>query len=303
MRSTRLVAFGGFAAVALAASAARAEAPSKKQCVEANDASQPLRRAGKLAAAREQLRVCVDPACPALVRSDCTRMMDDLERAQPTVVFDVKDDAGNDLTDVKVTVDGSALTDKLTGTALQADPGQHVFTFEAAGKPAVSRTLVLHEGEKDRHERITIGSAAAEPAAVTPGTSSPAAESPSPQAPATGLGTQRWIGIALGGAGVVGVAVGGIFGALALSAKNAQSRDCASATSCQSYQQALSDHSSVSTDGTISTVAFVAGGALLAAGAVLFFTGASSSPVQASGLVVLPGGGPGTAGITMRAAF
>jgi hypothetical protein len=44
--------------------------------------------------------------------------MADLERAQPTVVFDVKDDAGNDLTDVKVTVDGNPLADKLTGTAL-----------------------------------------------------------------------------------------------------------------------------------------------------------------------------------------
>ncbi|HEX8796020.1 MAG TPA: hypothetical protein VF765_33955, partial [Polyangiaceae bacterium] len=116
--------------IALVASVATADAPSKKQCLDADDASQPLRRDGKFSAAREQLRVCGDPACPALVRSDCTRMMADLERAQPTVVFDVKDDAGNDLTDVKVTVDGNPVTPKLTGTALQADPGQHVFAFE-----------------------------------------------------------------------------------------------------------------------------------------------------------------------------
>jgi hypothetical protein len=212
---------------------------------------------------------------------------------------------------VKVTVDGSPLTDKLTGTALQADPGQHVFSFEMAGKPAVSKTIVLHEGEKDRHERITIGAAAPE-AATAPAATRPSAaggshgggpaESPLP-APAGGLGTQRWIGVGVGGVGLAGVAVGGIFGAMAISAKNAQSKDCASATSCQSYPQALSDHSSVSMDGTISTVAFIAGGVLVAAGAVLFFTGAPPSPAPASGLVVLPSGGPGSASITMRGAF
>lgn len=297
----------------LAPATASADAPTKKQCLDADDASQPLRRDGKFAAAREQLRVCGDPACPALVRNDCTRMMADLERAQPTVVFDVRDEAGNDLTDVKVTVDGALLTDKLTGTALQADPGQHVFAFEVAGKPPASRTLVLHEGEKDRHERITLASPAAEaqpaqpvvpPSPVAGSSGAAAGESPPPATAATGgLGTQRWIGIGLGGVGLAGVAVGGIFGALAISAKNAQSKDCASVTSCQSHAQALSDHSSVSTDATISTVAFVGGGVLLAAGAVLFFTGASPTPAAPSGLVVFPAGGPGSAGITMRAAF
>ena len=91
------------------ASSASAAPYTKAQCVEADDRAQSLRREGKLAEVRAQLAICADPVCPGLVRDDCSQRLDELERVQPSVVFEAKDDAGNDLTAVKVTVDGSPL--------------------------------------------------------------------------------------------------------------------------------------------------------------------------------------------------
>jgi hypothetical protein len=130
---------------------------TKDQCVDANSKAQPLRRAGKLVAARAQLAICADPRCPGIVRDDCTQRLDDLERVQPTIVFDAKDSAGNDLSEVKVSMDGKALVGRLDGTAIAVDPGPHAFTFEVSGQPNITRGFVLKEGEKLRRERIVIG--------------------------------------------------------------------------------------------------------------------------------------------------
>jgi hypothetical protein len=132
---------------------------TKDQCVDADTKAQSLRRDGKLRAAREQLSVCINPGCPGIVRDDCTQRLDELERVQPTIVFDAKDGAGNDLVDVRVTMDGKPLAGKLDGAALLVDPGAHSFSFEVVGLPAVTRSFVLKEGEKSRRERIAMPTA------------------------------------------------------------------------------------------------------------------------------------------------
>jgi len=274
---------------------------TKDQCIEANTQAQSLRREGKLAAARAQLVRCGDPSCPAMLRDDCTQRTDELERAQPTILFDAKDGAGHDLIEVKVTVDGQPLADRLEGRALRVDPGAHSFVLTAAGQPPVTETFVLKEGEKDRRERIVIGAPVAVPAA--PPAATPFAETSTPSASApSGLGTTKILGLAIGGAGVAGLAVGSVFGLLTASAASQQKTDCASATICPRYPQAASDHSTAQTDGAISTVAFIAGGALLAGGAVLFLAGGRSSE-PSTGLVVVPGVAPGGGALLIRGAF
>jgi hypothetical protein len=130
---------------------------TKDQCVDANTKAQSLRRSSKLVAARAQLAICADPRCPAMVRDDCTQRIDELEKVQPTIVFDAKDGAGNDLSEVRVSMDGKPFVGRLDGTALAVDPGPHAFTFEVTGQPIVTRGFVLKEGEKLRRERIVIG--------------------------------------------------------------------------------------------------------------------------------------------------
>jgi hypothetical protein len=260
---------------------------TKLQCIDANTRAQDLRRDGKLGAAREQLRQCADATCPEMVRDDCTRRLDEVERAQPTIVFEAKDGSGNDQSDVKVTVDGAPLADRLDGAALRVDPGQHVFVFLVAGQPPLRRTLVLAEGDKGRREKVVLGSAPPPPQA------SPVAAPPTAQAsvaPAsTPWSTQRALGATAAGAGVAGLALGSVFGLMTISEANKQSTDCASAANCANRPQALNDHSNATTDGIVATVAFAAGGGLLALGAVLFFTGGhASEPASAARLLVVP---------------
>jgi hypothetical protein len=281
-------------AIGLATSPAVAD-PTKAQCATGNASGQDLRRDGKLAEARDQLRTCSDPKCPGAVRVDCAKRLDELETAQPTIVFDAKDGAGADLTVVKVSVDNRLVVEKLDGSAIQIDPGEHTFTFEVAGQAPVTQRIVVKEGEKGRHEKIVIG-----PPPPPPPPSPP----PPPPPPDQGMGTQKLLGIVGGGAGVAGIAVGGVFGLLTMSAVSKQKSDCGSATSCPNYTQAASDHSTWTTDGTISTIAFIAGGALLAGGTVLFFTAhPGTEQPAATGLVVVPGVGPGGGGILLKGAF
>ena len=181
---------------------------TKAQCAAANTSAQDLRRDGKLTASREQLVKCGDPKCPALVRDDCARRLDELDKAQPTIAFEVKDGSGGDVLAVSVTMDGQPLAASLEGKALPVDPGKHVFVFTVDGHPPVTRTLVLVEGEKSRRERVDLEG-------PPPATTAPA-PSTAPVAPATGavggMGTQKLLGIAAGGAGVVGVGLGAVFG-------------------------------------------------------------------------------------------
>jgi hypothetical protein len=277
---------------------------TKEQCVDANGQGQQLRREGKLAAAREQLRLCMKPKCPAIVRDDCTKRLDELEKAQPTIAFTAKDASGADITAIKVTVDDQPLASKLDGTALPVDVGEHTFTFEAPGEPVVTRKLVLTEGEKGRREAITIGQAAPPPVPARAPIETAAA--PAPANDAGGPGARKVVGLSVGGAGVVALGVGAAFGFMAISKKNQQTTDCPDAATCTTdgHSRALDDHSSGMTDSTLSTVGFIAGGALLVGGAILFFTGGhGAGAAESSAFQVAPSVGPGSGGMLVRGAF
>jgi hypothetical protein len=236
-----------------------AAGPSKEQCIASNSDAQDLVREGKFSEARARLRECADPSCPALVRDDCTRRLDELERAQPTIIFDVKDGTGRDRRAVSVTVDGTLLVRELNGKPLPVDPGEHTFVVTAEGEKPVTRSFVLKVGEKERLERLTLG----EPP-----------QSDTAQARDAGLGTQRIVGIAVAGVGIAGVAVGAIFGLMASSAWSQAKGACGPDPShCIDLTGANSFKSTTDSDATISTVAFIAGGVLLAGGAALFLTG------------------------------
>jgi hypothetical protein len=273
------------------AGAQGANAPTKIECAKANGDAQALRNDGKLAAARAQLEMCEAAGCPAMVRDDCAQRMDELEHIQPTIVFDVKNAAGADVSGAAVTVDGAPLSGRLAGGALRVDPGEHAFTVTAAGQLALTRRLVIKEGEKDRRELIVLTVAPA-----------PSASLPLAEPTGAGLGTQRVLGLTAGGVGIAAVAVGSIFGAQTFSAVSAQKKDCPTAP-CQNAGAAASDHSSAVTDSSVSTAMFVAGAVLLAGGAVLFFTAPSRASHESAGLTVAPSVGPSGGGVTLQGRF
>jgi hypothetical protein len=294
-RRLRICGVGVLLAGAFALASPGARALTKDECVDANTKAQSLRREGRFAAARAELALCMDNQCPGIVRDDCTQRLDELERAQPTVVFDAKTTVGDDVVLVHVTVDGVRLADMLDGRALAVDPGQHVFTFEASGQAPTTVRFVLKEGEKDRRERVVLGGAESSPAsgsAQTPGTG-----------PSAGRG-QRVAGLVLGAVGLAGLAVGAVFGALTIHDWSSSQSECTSPTNCVNHEEALSDHDRAETAGTISTVGFVAGGVLMATGVAVWLTSPSSGDsASAASLRLAPAVAPGVAAFSLTGRF
>jgi hypothetical protein len=275
---TRMILVVGLASL-LTSQFAFADDPTKQQCAEADSKAQTLRTDGKLSATREQLQICSNAACPALIRDDCAQRIDEVNRVQPTIVLSAKSGAGQDLVDVKVTIDGQPFTDKLDGRQLAIDPGDHEFVFTSPGEDPITRHIVIRESEKARAETVTIG----KPPVI------PTRDQNGPVDPNAGR-TQRYLGLGAAGVGVVGVVVGAVFGLSASSSWSNAQKECPSANNC-SQPQAGDDRSNALSKSTVSTIGFIAGGVLIAGGAVLFFTAPKPRKDVSVGIAPGPGGG------------
>jgi hypothetical protein len=285
-----------FAATFGFATQAQAANPSTAECLAAADSSIQLRDQHKLRAARAQMLVCASPSCPSAVQTECLRRVDQINAAIPTLVFEAKDPAGNDLANVKVDMDGQPLLDRLDGSAVPLDPGEHHFQLTAPGGIVVDKIIVLHESEKDRHEHVVMGAAAPVPG---PAPGPPPTPRPSEEDPGA---SRKTISYVVAGVGVVGLAVGAVFGGLAISSASSSKSEC-STSSCgpAAFTKSQSDYNGANTDGTISTVAFIAGGAALVAGGILFFT-APKAASSGSGSVwqLSPAVGSTGVGLTVK---
>jgi hypothetical protein len=272
--------------------ASTAMAATPAECVAASEASLKLRDQRKLRDARAQSLICSSAGCPDVIQADCLRRVDELNQAIPTIVFQAKDAAGADVADVKVTVDGQPLAERLDGTELTVDPGEHHFAFTAAGT-TVEKVIIVNQGEKNRRELVVVGpQPVATPAAVALATTVPPAK-------ADDGSSRRLLGIGIGAVGLASIAVGAVTGALASSKASSSKNECSTPTQCPNHDQSVSDYNAASTDATISTVTFIAGGAAVAAGAILFFT---APRVKTAGVEwqLAPAVGFGTAGLTVR---
>ncbi len=213
--------------------------------------------------------------------------IEELKPQIPTIIFDAKDASGADLSAVKITMDGEVLTERLEGTALAVDPGEHTFTFETADRPPVTRTLMVLQTQKDRREVVTFGAATPQPSPAS--APQPVSVTPLPAAPeekGLGMGTQKVLALVAGGVGVVGVGLGTAFGVMALSQKSDAHNACP-ATSCPT-QDGLNKWNTAGTTGDVSTVGFIVGGAGLVGAAVLWFT----APRSSGGVTAQVGLGP-----------
>lgn len=137
----------------LAALAANGDARADSataECAQAAEQAQKLQSNGQLVDAKKKLLVCVRSVCPKVIQNDCTKWEVDVEAALPSVVFGVKDENGNDITDVSVEIDGEPVIDELTGTSTPIDPGSHKFVFKREGQPPLRVTALIRQGEKNR---------------------------------------------------------------------------------------------------------------------------------------------------------
>jgi hypothetical protein len=296
------------AAIAAAVTGAPAHAadPTTADCLSANDASISLRNQHKLREARTQLLLCAAATCPADIRNECTRRVTELNAAMPTIVFEAKNQAGDDLSAVKVTLDGQLVANKLEGTALSIDPGEHTFTFETAGQPVVEKSFVIREGEKDRRERIQFGTRVA--AVVGTGTAATAGTDGKARGTTTilvgdsGERGRKTVGWVLGGVGLAGLIAGGVVLGLGFTEKSQSDQDPPGSKRDSDYNAAIEDQ----------TIGYIVGGvgiASLATGVVLLVTSGgakapdSDAPKASAGLRFVPVVASGRTGFGLAGTF
>jgi hypothetical protein len=199
----------------------------KAECVSQLDRAQSLHTARKLREARASYLACSAPACPELLREDCSRSLVDLDGTIPTVVFSARGEHGHDVTDARVLLDGEAVSSALDGHAVALDPGTHVIRFERAGGGVSEMRIVAREGEKNRSISATFVS------------STPAAPEKAAKVRAES-GRFPLLPVILGGTGLL--ALGGSFYVRLNADSDADRLRSSCAPSCdQSSRDALSD--------------------------------------------------------------
>jgi hypothetical protein len=252
-------------AILFGASSARAESPSKVECVVANEAGQTLVQSGKRLEAERTLATCMAPSCPIPVRVDCAQRLREIDRVIASIAFELKDSAGHGIREARVTIDGQPVPDALGGKPLRLDAGLHRFLFEAEGLSPTEETFTLREGEKNRNETIVFASAPDTlPAAP------PVGEHRSKQSLSLPSGTVATLAYIAAGAGIAGLAIG-IGTGIAATSKHAKLEQecpgpehaCTSPPAAQEDIDAFNTARDWSTAGYVFAVAGLAGGVIL----------------------------------------
>lgn len=245
---------------ALLARAAAGEEP-RDACFDSYVQAQRLRNTGKLRDARERLRACVQPTCPAFVRKDCSAWLDDVEARTPAVVVSVGTQGTAD-TRLAIFIDGERASDWTDGRAVPVDPGPHQIRAELDGH-SVEQHIVVPEGNKTFP--VVIDTEALAPPAPAPADTeaTPGKEAPKPWL--LRLPTPTYV---LGGVAVVGLAS---FVGFALAGESVQS--CAPGCS-------TSQVSTLRRDYAVADVSLLT--ALAAGGGAVYF--ALTSTREASGV-------------------
>jgi hypothetical protein len=159
------------------ASTSDGPSPEVKACLDATEQGQKLRDGGSYRRARERFIACAEEQCPGEVRKSCVGWLEDLDKLMPTVVF-AASAHGADVTDVRVTVDGEPLADRIDGKPVALDPGEHHFRFERGGEEPVEQTLVIRAGEKERLLSVRFGPEPIAAPPVPPQPTTPPAQPP-----------------------------------------------------------------------------------------------------------------------------
>jgi hypothetical protein len=216
------------AAIAIIASLAPASAFADdpvRACIAAVDRGQAARRKSALRDARAAFIECARDVCPAPIRADCTRWLEDVDARLPSVSIRVASETGEDIAGT-ITVDGAPVTIE-AGRSLSLDPGPHVIRAQATGYEPAEQHIVLLEGERARVVTMS-------PKALVRRVAPPPAPPPTPPPPvqAETKHTPGVLTLALAGVGVVGLAGFTGFGLSGRSQANDLKDGCGTTHTC-----------------------------------------------------------------------
>jgi hypothetical protein len=271
---------GALFAIAIAAAPQQAVA-GDIDCPTASEQGQKLRDQGKIIKARDMFLLCSRPTCPSVVRKDCAKWLPEVEEAVPTVVVAAHDYQGGDLATVTVTVDDQPFASTLDGKALPIDPGPHTFKYETQGSPAVTQTVIVRSGEKNRIIKVDFPPPPGK--AKKPDEKKPDDRPPPPKDNSPPIGAY-----ALGGVGVIALGSFAFFGITGKNDLNNLKSTCA--PYCQS--SALDD---AKTKLLVADISLGVGVLALGGATVLFLTHGSGESKKETAVRVAPtpGGGAG----------
>jgi hypothetical protein len=202
------------------ASYARADGPPTKRCIAAAEEGQQQRRSGKLNAARASFVACTAMDCPAVVRRDCARWVDELDATIPTIVVRLEDEAGRDATEGRVLLDGETLAGAASGRSFPVDPGTHRIAWLRSGGD-LDEEIVVREGERNRVVVLR---------PKTSRTTDKPADAAVPSQTASRRSTV--LPFFVGGAGLALAGAGGVLWAVGLSQRSTLEGTCAPTHTC-----------------------------------------------------------------------
>jgi hypothetical protein len=198
---------------------------------------------------------------------------------------------------MKVTRDGAKVERAEWGAPIPIDAGQHVLEASAPGHKSWSTSVdVPQDGAL---VTVSVPALEALPVEAPP---PPQPQAPSPVPPGAGNppgaeqdgssgGTQRLIGLLIGGAGVVGLGVGGVFAVIAKNRYNDSLPNCHPDDVNVCNGTGFSQRNDARDAGNIATVAVSVGAAAVVGGAVIWLTAprvVSSQPSSALRVGVAP---------------
>jgi hypothetical protein len=249
--------------VAQAAPPTKPGGGAKAACLAAHEEALALRGQKRPHAAHEKFVACARVECPTVVRRECGEQLALVEKDAPTVVLEARDESGADTTAVKVSMDGSLLVPRLTGSAVDVEPGEHLFRFERAGGAPIEQRLLIVEGDKNRKVVADFALLVAKP---------PPSGAPLPPREPKRVPVSAYVA---GGIAVLGL---GSFGFFALSGKSAE-KDLASGCSPSCSDAELSP---VKRDYLIADVSLGIGVVAAVAAVLLALPALSDSPSSSS---------------------
>ncbi|MBK7580470.1 MAG: hypothetical protein IPI67_09725 [Myxococcales bacterium] len=282
----RLVGLATLAALA-GVCVAPAAAAGKKECAVAYVEAQKLKAESSFVKSREQLILCAKDECLAAVKKDCVAWLDEVNASIPSFVIEAKGPDGKETFDVKVSVDGEVVAEKLDVKAIEVDPGTHKLVLEYAGEAPVEQELILRQGQKNKVIEVSFAKkTAAKPDAV-------AEPDPTPE-PDPKLDTSKkppTLSYVLGGVGLVAL-VGTTYFWLGASSAEKDLEDKKCEPNCDQ-----ADVDSIKSKRLIGDIALGVGAACIGAAAYLWLAPKkSSAPKEAAALDVRVGPGGAWAG-------
>jgi hypothetical protein len=233
------------------------------------------------------------PSCPIPVRVDCAQRLREIDRAIPSIAFELKDYAGNSIQEARVTIDGQPLPGALGGKLLRLDAGQHRFLFEAEGLSPTEEIFTLREGEKNRNETIVF----ARPPDTLPA-AAPVGEHRSKQSLSLPSGTVATLAYIAAGAGIAGLAIGIGTGIAATSRHATLEQECPGPEHrCTSPPSAQKDIDAFNMARDWSTAGYVFGVAGLAGSVILWLASPKAATSNSTAGFRI---GPHTVGFSAR---